>query len=129
MGLVGNLDREAVTAQLRRHYLAGRLSLEELDGRLHAALIARSNRELSYALHELPPPWRDRDEIRRLGRCALRLAVRVSLFVLWLSLSFVLLVAFALTALLHGVTDADAAVFPLAWLVATVLVFRAARRA
>ena len=129
VGLVGNADRELVAAHLRRHYLAGRLSLDELDGRLEAALVARSDRDLSHALRELPPLWRDGEEIGRLGRFALRLAVRASLMALWLFLSFVLLVVFALTALTHGVTVGDAVGFPLAWLVATVLAFVAARRA
>lgn len=129
MGLVGNADREAVAAQLRRHYLTGRLSVDELDGRLRVALVARSDRDLRDALRELPPPWRDGREIRRLGRSAYRVAVRASLVALWLLLSLVLLVAFALTALAHGITTGDAIGFPLGWLVATVLVFRAARRA
>src|SRR5436853_7496045 len=116
MGLVGNAEREAVAVQLRRHYLAGRLPLEELDGRLEAALMARNDGDLSAALRELPPLWRDGEEIRRLGRLAFRVAVRASLVALWVLLSFVLLVAFALTALVHGVTAAGAVGFPLAWL-------------
>jgi Flp pilus assembly protein TadB len=129
MGLVSNGDRDAAAARLRRHYLAGRLSVDELDARLHAALTARNGGELQRALRELPAPWRDADEVRRAGRLALRAAVRVALVALWLLASFVLLVAFLLTALVHGVTPGDALGFPLAWLLATVLVLRAARRA
>jgi hypothetical protein len=129
MTLVGTGEREAAAAQLRRHYLAGRLSLDELDRRLQAALAARSDRDLRDALQELPPSWRDAGEIRRIGRLALRLAVRASLAAIWLLLSFVLLVAFTLTAVVHGVTAGDAVGFPLAWLLATALVWRAARRA
>jgi hypothetical protein len=128
MGLVSGGERESAAAQLRRHYLAGRLSLEELDGRLQVAVVARTRGDLQRALRELPPRWRDGEEIRRLGRFALRLAARATLVAFWLLLSFLLLVAFAFTALAHGV-DSDALAFPLVWLVATVLVWRAARRA
>jgi uncharacterized membrane protein (DUF485 family) len=129
MGLVGNAERDAVAARLRRHYLMGRLSVDELEGRLRSALTARSDAELQHALRGLPPTWRDLEEMRRLGRVAARVAVRAAFVALWLVLSLVLLVAFALTALLHGVTTGAALGFALAWVVPTVLVFRAVRRA
>src|SRR4051812_14202115 len=130
MALVGTADREVVVAELRRHYLAGRLSWEELDRRLQAAFVARSDRDLRRALRELSPLWRNRDEVRRVGRLALRVAVRASLFASWLLFSLVLLIVFvALTALAQGLAGSEALAFPLVWLLATVLVWRAARRA
>src|SRR3954454_1358161 len=113
MALVGTADREVVVAaELRRHYLAGRLSWEELDRRLQAALVARSDRDLRRALRELSPLWRNRDEVRRVGRLALRVAVRASLFASWLLFSLVLLIVLvALTVLAHGLAGSEALAF------------------
>jgi Domain of unknown function (DUF1707) len=47
-------ERDAIAADLRRHAVAGRLSLEELDERLGRALQARTRRELDATLDGLP---------------------------------------------------------------------------
>ncbi len=50
----GDTDREAVAAQLREHYAAGRLTLAEFQGRLDAAYRARTARELELITADLP---------------------------------------------------------------------------
>ncbi len=47
-------DRDRVTAVLREHYAAGRLSADELDERLTTALSARTLGELNRVLTDLP---------------------------------------------------------------------------
>ncbi len=55
--LVSDSEREQVASLLRQHWLAGRLSLEELDARLGAALSARNDGELFATLQGLPVSW------------------------------------------------------------------------
>ena len=47
-------DRDGVTAALREHYAAGRLSEEEFDQRVDAAMVARTIEELDDLLADLP---------------------------------------------------------------------------
>ena len=49
-------DRERVTARLRDHFAEGRLTREELDERVTAALNARTFGELRRVLADLPEP-------------------------------------------------------------------------
>ena len=49
-------DRERVTARLRDHYAEGRLTRDELDERISAALNARTFGELRPVLADLPEP-------------------------------------------------------------------------
>ncbi len=49
-------DRDRVTARLREHFAAGRLTSEELDERVTAALQARTFGELRRVLADLPEP-------------------------------------------------------------------------
>jgi hypothetical protein len=49
-------DRERVTARLRDHYAEGRLSRDELDDRISAALNAKTFGELRRVLADLPEP-------------------------------------------------------------------------
>ena len=49
-------DRDRVTAQLREHFAAGRLTSEELDERVTAALHATTFGELRRVLADLPGP-------------------------------------------------------------------------
>jgi len=49
-------DRERVTARLRDHFAEGRLTREELDERVTAALSARTFGELRRVLVDLPEP-------------------------------------------------------------------------
>jgi hypothetical protein len=51
---VTDADREAAAAQLREHYAAGRLSLDEFQDRLDAAYRAQTARELGMVTDRLP---------------------------------------------------------------------------
>jgi hypothetical protein len=50
----GDAEREAVTGQLREHYAAGRLSLDEFRARLDAAYAAVTVRDLAPVTADLP---------------------------------------------------------------------------
>ena len=51
---VTDADRDAAAGQLREHYAAGRLSLDEFQGRLDAVYGAQTARELSMVTDSLP---------------------------------------------------------------------------
>ncbi len=51
---VSDADRERVTARLREHFAEGRLSQEELDERLSAALSAKTAGDLRRVMADLP---------------------------------------------------------------------------
>lgn len=51
---VGDADRQAVVAELQRHYVDGRLSSEELGERVSRALAARTFGDLAEPLNDLP---------------------------------------------------------------------------
>ena len=53
---VSDADRERVTARLREHFAEGRLSQEELDERLSAALSAKTAGDLRRVMTDLPGP-------------------------------------------------------------------------
>ena len=52
--LASDADRARVSAQLREHYEAGRLTLEELQERLDEAHAARTEGQLGNVLRQLP---------------------------------------------------------------------------
>jgi Domain of unknown function (DUF1707) len=51
---VGDAEREAVAAELREHYAQGRLTIEDFQRRLDAALSARTRGELDGLISDLP---------------------------------------------------------------------------
>jgi len=51
---VGDAEREAVAGQLREHYAAGRLSIDEFRARLDAAYAARTADQLTRVTADLP---------------------------------------------------------------------------
>jgi Domain of unknown function (DUF1707) len=53
---VGDADREQVAERLREHFAAGRLTSEELDERLAAALNAKTVHDLRVVMADLPEP-------------------------------------------------------------------------
>jgi len=53
--LVSDADRARVVGELRDHYEAGRLTLEELQERLDEAHAARTESQLGHVLRQLPP--------------------------------------------------------------------------
>jgi Domain of unknown function (DUF1707) len=54
--LVSDADRARVTRELREHYEAGRLTLDEFQGRLDEAQKARTESQLESVLRQLPSP-------------------------------------------------------------------------
>jgi Flp pilus assembly protein TadB len=132
MSLAGDRDRERASASLRRHYASGRLTVDELADRTDAVLRARSRDDLRRALHDLPrlaelPALLT--EGQALARAAARGAVLAVVGAFWLLFSFLLLIAFVLTLLIHGPSVANALGFPLAWLLATYVAWRIWRKA
>jgi hypothetical protein len=53
---VSDADRERVTARLREHFAEGRLTREELDERITAALSAKTVGDLRRVMVDLPEP-------------------------------------------------------------------------
>ena len=53
---ISDADRERVTARLREHYAEGRLSSDELDERITAALSAKTVGDLRAVMVDLPDP-------------------------------------------------------------------------
>jgi Flp pilus assembly protein TadB len=101
-------DREAVAERLRQATIEGRLTAEELEERLHAALRARTYGDLRRLIADLPAsraPW-DRRPAGMLP--ALRVAIAIALRV-----------AIVLTAI--AVAAAVIAVAAVWWLIAAVV--------
>jgi hypothetical protein len=129
VALVSTTDRDGTAEALRRHYVNGRLTLDEFSDRMRIALKARRGWELRRALWGLPPVWRDADEVRRIAREAKRRIVMAVVAMLWVFASLVLLLSFGMSALVHGPTTGDIVAYPVAWLVVTALAWQARRRA
>ena len=53
---IGDADRERVTARLREHFAEGRLTSEELEERITAALSAKTLGDLRRIMSDLPDP-------------------------------------------------------------------------
>ena len=51
---VGDADRDATATQLREHYAAGRLTLDELNERLEQTFTARTGTDLNAVMRDLP---------------------------------------------------------------------------
>jgi uncharacterized protein DUF1707 len=129
MSLVSDTERERAAASLRRQFVHGRLSTEELAERIELALAARNQRDFHRAFRGLPPLWRDTDELRRLALRAKRAAVRAFVAVAWAFVTLVLLVAFAANTIRDGVTLRDVIAYGFAWLIASALAWHVRRRA
>lgn len=63
--LIGDAERTSAATDLRHHYEAGRITLEEFEGRLDRVNAARMESDLLEALHQLPaknlPSFNPRD--------------------------------------------------------------------
>lgn len=124
MGLVSDRDRERTAGALRRHYLEGRLSEEELDERLDVTLRARTRFDLMLAARSLPRHPPVQELVASTSHAVSRALKAVLLAGLWLVMSFVLLAVFAASALFGAVSTSAALAFPLAWLGMTWVVWR-----
>ncbi len=65
---ISDADREGVTARLRDHFAEGRLTREELDERVAAALNARTVGDLRRVMADLPEPALGLQQARTLPR-------------------------------------------------------------
>jgi hypothetical protein len=129
VALVSTTERDGAAEALRRHYVNGRLTLDEFSDRMRIALKARRGWELRRALWGLPPAWRDVDEVRRIAREAKRRVVMAVVAMLWVFASLVLLLSFGMSAVVDGMTTAAVVGYPVAWLIVTALAWQARRRA
>jgi len=55
---IGDAERDTAMAQLREHFVAGRLTFDELTERIDAALTARTQRQIDGLMADLPRPPR-----------------------------------------------------------------------
>ena len=55
---IGDAERDATMAQLRDHFVAGRLTLDELTERLDLALAAKTKSQIDGLMADLPRPPR-----------------------------------------------------------------------
>jgi hypothetical protein len=127
--LPADRDRDRAADSLRRHYMRGRLTVEELSERLELALGARSDRDLGRAMRGLPAPWGpgERQTLAvTVGRAAKRTALFVALAGFWCFLSMLLLIAF-IAVLAAGASGLEVLAVPVIWLVASWMTWRAWR--
>jgi Domain of unknown function (DUF1707) len=129
--LAADRDRERAAAALRRHYVDGRLTLDELSHRTGRVLAARSTAELRGALSGLPlfpEPAQLVAQGRSLARAAVRGVILAVCTCAYLVFSFALLAAFVFTLFLHGASTTMLLAFLLVWLVPTYALARVWRR-
>ena len=55
---IGDAERDVAMTQLREHFVAGRLTFDELSERIDAALIAKTQRQVDRLTADLPRPPR-----------------------------------------------------------------------
>jgi hypothetical protein len=53
---IGDAERDGAIAQLREHFVAGRLTFDELTERIDAALSAKTQRQIDRLMADLPRP-------------------------------------------------------------------------
>ncbi len=123
MVLAGDSERERTLISLREHFVRGRLTLEELAERTELVLHSRSREELRRSCDGLP-----RAAAHGVMKAVIHGASLVLFTGAWLLFSFVLVVVFALTLLIHGATLPELAGFLVVWLVPTYLLSRLWRK-
>ena len=94
---IGDAERDAAMDQLRDHFVAGRLTFDELTERLDLALAAKTQRQIDTLMADLPrlpkpvrveaaPPVRDQDAGRFLVFALLLFAMATWILILaWMS--------------------------------------------
>ena len=65
---IGDAERDTAMTQLREHFVAGRLTFDELTERIDAALVAKTQRQVDRLLADLPRPPRARPRRARAAR-------------------------------------------------------------
>jgi hypothetical protein len=130
MTLVGDHERERAASALRRHFVQGRLSIEELGERAELALSARSRSELGVALRDLPRLWHGVPAFEAVSsatataRRGARLVAFVLLAGVWAMMSLALAIAFAVTLAVFGPSLAVVIVFAGVWAGVTFVLWR-----
>ena len=128
MALVGDSERERTVATLSRHFVEGRLSVDELGARTELALGARSHSQLRGALRDLPKPWHD--GVERLASAAaaarrgLRLVALILIAGVWAVMTLALAIALAVALAVFGSSLAVLAAFALLWTAVSVMLLR-----
>jgi hypothetical protein len=132
--LVGDLERETASKALQRHYLDGRLSVEELAERLQLALASRDRAQLRRSLRGLPARWAEPDVVVRealqpVARIARNAVVLAATALVWMFSSLLLLLVFVGWMVADGPRLAGLIAFPLLWATLTWLLWaRSSRR-
>lgn len=125
MALVGDFERERTVASLRRHFVEGRLSLEDLGARAELALAARSRADLRAALRDLQAPWHDGvGRAASAARRGIRLAALLVLAGAWAVLTLAIAIAFAVTLAVFGSSLAVVAAFTAVWAALSFVLWR-----
>ena len=132
MALVGDRDRERTAGALRRHYVEGRVSADELAERLERTLRARTRLDLLLATRSLPGHSPLRELLEPRARAAAWAVGRALLGVLlaaaWALSTVVFLLTFAVVVVADGASTEVLVGFPLAWALVSWLLWRAWRR-
>lgn len=128
MPLVGDSERERTVATLSRHFVEGRLSVEELGARTELALGAGSRSELRTALQDLPKAWHDGVEriasAATAARAGLRLLGLILIAGVWAVMTLALAIALAVTLAVFGSSPAVLAAFALVWAAVSLMLLR-----
>jgi Domain of unknown function (DUF1707) len=67
---IGDAERDATMTQLREHFVAGRLTFDELTERIDAALTAKTQRQIETLMADLPQSPRSARTSRRVPAVA-----------------------------------------------------------
>ena len=125
MSLAADVQRDRAVETLRRHYIAGRLSVEDLADRTEHALAARTTSDLRLTLRDLP--WAD-ELLARARRVVGTGAYLILLAGLWAIGSLALLLSLGVL-LVAGERGALVLLsVPVLWVVLTALVVRSGGR-
>ena len=125
MALVGDVERERTVASLRRHFVDGRLSLDDLGARAELALAARSRSQLRKAMRGLPKAWHDDvDRIATAARRGIRLVTLLLLAGVWAVMTLAFAIAFAGTLAVFGSSLAIVVAFTAVWIGVSYMLWR-----
>jgi hypothetical protein len=125
MPLAADVQRDRVVETLRRHYLSGRLSVEDLAERTEHALAARTTSDLRLTLRDLP--WAD-ELMTRAGRVVRMGAYLILLTGVWAVGSLALLLSLTVLLVAGERSAAVLLAVPVLWVVLTALVVRSGGR-
>lgn len=121
-------SRDRASALLQRHYVAGRLSDDELSDRVGLVLGARSRRELVWAFRGLLDRRAVEEALAPSVRKVKRAGVLVALTTVWALASLLLFAVFAVAVAFHGADATTLAGFPLLWATLTLALWLLWRR-